>query len=156
MADQTQRPLRKQLFVDRRVQGELMFRTATYWLYCLLTLTMLTICWQIYKAPQPEPFDVHLDAVKANFGPVALGSLLILPIVLVDVLRISNRFTGPMVRVRRLLRQLADGQDVPELTFRDGDFWTEFAGEFNAVAQRFRELEAKLARLESEQETVRA
>jgi hypothetical protein len=140
--------------VDRRVQGALVLRAATYWLYCLLTLTLLTLCWQICNAPQPEPFSVHLAALTSNFAPVALGSLLMLPIVLFDVLRMSNRFTGPIYRLRRLVQQLADGQDVPELAFRDGDFWMEFANEFNAVARRIRELESKVARLENERETV--
>ena len=41
-----------------------------------------------------------------------------------------------------------------ELAFRDGDFWMEFASDFNAVARRMRELESKVAHLENERETV--
>jgi hypothetical protein len=126
-----------------------MVRTASYWLYCLLTLTLLTLCWRIANT-EPQPFLSHLHALKKDFAPAAIGSLLLLPIVLVDVLRLSNRFTGPMFRVRRTLKQLSQGQPVPPLTFRDGDFWTEFAVDFNAVAERLRELEAKVATLESE------
>jgi hypothetical protein len=149
MSSANQRPLRKQLLVDRRVQGALMLRTASYWLYCLLTLTLLTLCWRIANS-EPQPFQSHLQALKADFAPAAIGSLLLLPIVLIDVLRLSNRFTGPMYRVRRTMSQLACGEQVPPLTFRDGDYWTEFAGDFNAVAARLQELEAKVTALENE------
>lgn len=127
-----------------------MVRTASYWLYCLLTLTLLTLCWRIANS-EPQPFESHMHALKADFGPAAMGSLLLLPIVLIDVLRLSNRFTGPMFRVRQTMNLLAQGEAVRPLAFRDGDFWTEFAGDFNAVAARLRELEAKVATLESEQ-----
>ena len=131
---------RKQLLVDRRVQGALLVRATSYWLYCLLTLTMLTLCWRIANS-EPQTFQSHLQALKADFAPAAIGSLLLLPIVLVDVLRLSNRFTGPMLRVRRLMNELAAGQRVEPLKFRDGDFWMEFADDFNKVAARLGELE---------------
>jgi hypothetical protein len=126
-----------------------MVRTASYWLYCLLTLTLLTLCWRIANT-EPQPFESHMHALKADFAPAAIGSLLLLPVVLIDVLRLSNRFTGPMFRVRRTMNLLAQGEPVPPLKFRDGDFWMEFAGDFNAVAARLRELEAKVAALECE------
>ncbi len=147
MAGKSQRPFRKQLLVDRRVQGALMLRTASYWLYCLLTLTLMTLCWRI-AVTEPQPFQSHLHALKVDFAPAAIGSLLLLPIVLVDVLRLSNRFTGPMFRVRRMMKQLAEGETIPPLAFRDGDFWSEFAGDFNAVAKRLQALEAQAAEAE--------
>jgi hypothetical protein len=143
------RPKRKQLLVDHSVQGALLFRTTSYWLYCLLTLMMMTLCWRIAHS-EPQPFQSHLHALKVDFAPAALGSLLLLPVVLIDVLRLSNRFTGPMFRVRRVLQQMARGEPVPPLSFRDGDFWAEFAVDFNAVAARLRELEDKVASLESQ------
>jgi hypothetical protein len=149
MSSKSSRPLRKQLFVDRRVQGALLLRTGSYWLYCLLTLTLLTLCWRIANS-EPQTFQSHMAALKNDFAPAAIGSLLLLPIVLFDVLRLSNRFTGPMVRVRRMMGELAEGQTVPPLKFRDGDFWNEFAEDFNAVASRLEELQAKVAKLEQE------
>jgi hypothetical protein len=150
------RPFRKQLLVDRQVQGALLVRAASYWLYCLLTLTLMTLCWRIAHS-EPQPFQGHWAALQADFAPVAAGSLILLPIVLIDVLRLSNRFTGPMVRVRRLMSQMAQGQSVPPLSFRDGDFWIEFAADLNVVAARLKELEAKVAELENQpQETAAA
>ena len=72
MSSKPQRPVRKQLLVDRHVQGTLMVRTASYWLYCLLTLTMLTLCWRIANS-EPQTFQSHLHAVKNDFAPAAIG-----------------------------------------------------------------------------------
>ena len=43
---------------------------------------------------------------------------------------------GPLVRLRRSMRALARGEHVEPIKFREGDFWQEFAEEFNAVAAR--------------------
>ena len=56
-----------------------------------------------------------------------------LPILLLDVLITSNRFAGPLYRLRRSMRALAAGEHVQPVVFRDGDFWHEIADEFNAV-----------------------
>jgi hypothetical protein len=49
---------------------------------------------------------------------------------------LSNRFVGPLVRLRRSMRKLARGEHVDPICFRDNDFWHDFANEFNAVAAR--------------------
>ena len=41
-----------------------------------------------------------------------------------------------MLRLRRAMRELARGEDVQPVRFRDGDFWHDFAEEFNAIAAR--------------------
>ena len=79
---------------------------------------------------------------------VLAASLLLLPIILYDVGVLTNRVVGPLIRLRRDMRLLSEGQRVKPLVFRDGDYWPEFAAEFNAVAQR-------MARLEDELELAR-
>ncbi len=148
MSNANNRPKRKQLLTDR-VQVALMVRATSYWLYCLLTLTLMTLCWRIANT-EPQTFHSHLHALKRDFAPAAAASLILLPIVLIDVLRFSNRFTGPMVRVRRMLKSMIEGQPVQPIAFRDGDFWDDFAIDINGVAARLQELEAKVAALENE------
>ncbi len=71
-----------------------------------------------------------------QFGPAAVASILLLPIIIIDVIRVSNRFCGPMQRLRGAMRQLAAGEHVRPVHFRDNDFWQELAEEFNAVIAR--------------------
>jgi hypothetical protein len=65
----------------------------------------------------------------------------VLPFLLLDVLRLSHRFAGPMYRLKNALRDVADGKSVPPIQFREGDFWCEMADQFNRVSARVRELE---------------
>ena len=46
----------------------------------------------------------------------------------------SNRFVGPIYRLRRSMRSLANGEEVDPVFLRDGDYWFDFAEDFNRVA----------------------
>jgi signal transduction histidine kinase len=82
-----------------------------------------------------------------DFCPALLASLLVLPVIVWDLLRLSHRFVGPMIRLRNAMRDLADGKQVRPISFREEDFWCEFAEEFNRLAAR---LEATSPVAESE------
>jgi hypothetical protein len=125
---------RKQLFVDPKVQGALVLRVLLYWVVCLITITLMLLCWSILRTPRM--FYTHLDDMWFHYGPAMIASFLLLPMVVVDVIRVSNHFAGPLVRLRRSMRALARGEHVKPVKFREGDFWQEFAEEFNAVAAR--------------------
>lgn len=131
---------RKRLFVDPEVQGQLILRVILYWVTCLITVALMVMCWRIVNGPA-RPFYRHLDDMWFHLGPALVASLLLLPIVVVDVTRVSNRFVGPLLRLRRSLRNLAAGQQVEPIRFRHGDFWQSFADEFNALVTRVKELE---------------
>ena len=127
--------LRKRLFVDPKVQGALVARVALYWVVCLFAITITLLCWSMFIGPARKPWT-HLDNMWFHYGPALIASLLLLPLVLVDILRVSNRFAGPLLQLRRSMRELAAGKPVKPIRFRKGDFWQEFAEEFNAVAAR--------------------
>lgn len=145
--------LRKHIFVDPKVQGALVGRVILYWVVCLLTITLMLLCWRIVTGPA-RMFYTHFDDMWFHFGPALVASLVILPLVAVDIVRLSNRFVGPMLRMRRAMRELADGQPVAPLEFRDSDFWRDFAQEFNAVAKRVEQLETKAARRAASSEST--
>jgi hypothetical protein len=131
--------LRKYLFVDPKVQGALLIRVVVYWIVCLASITMMILCWRIITGPA-RMFYTHFDDMWFNFGPALVGAFLLMPLVLFDIVRLSNRFAGPLLRLRRSLRALAQGEEVAPLEFREGDFWQDFAREFNAVASRMNKL----------------
>ena len=133
--------LRKRFFVDYRVQGALIVRIVLYWLMCLLTIMLLLLGWGMIAGPI-RPLNTQLAELWTLYGPAAVASLLVLPAVIFDLLRVSNRFAGPMFRLRRSLHDLAQGKPVSAVRFRQGDFWQEFAADFNAVAALAREAKA--------------
>jgi hypothetical protein len=127
---------RRRIFlIDPKVQGSLAFRIVAYWFYALFTIAFLLICWDAFSGPS-RPFFVVLQETIQRFGPAAIASLLVVPLVVMDVLRLSNRFAGPAWRLKNALHDLAEGKEVRALAFRDNDFWQEIATSFNRVADR--------------------
>ena len=122
-------------FVDRQVQGALLVRTFFYWLFCLLSVVLMIVCWNVYSGPPRRFVDLFLDLYR-HYGPALAASLLLLPFVLADVVRTSNRFVGPVVRLKTALEELADGRPAQPLNFRDDDFWRDLATQFNRAAAR--------------------
>jgi hypothetical protein len=111
---------------------------ALYWAVCLITIMLMLLCWRIVTGPA-RLFHTHFSDLWFDYGPAMIASLVLLPLVIIDVLRVSNRFAGPLLRLRRSMRALARGEEVGPIEFRGGDFWREFAEEFNAVAIRMQE-----------------
>jgi hypothetical protein len=126
---------RKRYLVDSKLQGALMMRTFGYWCFCVLATGLILLSWEAATGPH-RPFLSYfsLHEIVQRHGAVALASVLLLPILLLDVLITSNRFVGPVYRMRRSMRALAAGEHVQPIKFRDGDFWHEVADEFNALA----------------------
>jgi len=139
LTPEQKKSLRKHIFVDPKVQGALVLRVILYWFVCLIAISLMLLCWRIVTGPA-RMFYTHFDDMWFFYGPAAVASLLLVPLVIVDVVRLSNRFTGPLLRLRRSMRALARGEEVEPIRFRDGDFWHEFAEEFNAVAARCQHL----------------
>jgi hypothetical protein len=135
--------LRKKFFVDPKVQGALIARVVFYWVVCLITIALMLLCWRIITGPA-RIFYTHFDDMWFFYGPPAIASFLLLPLVVLDIIRMSNRFVGPLLRLRRSMRALAYGEHVEPIEFRDNDFWHDFADEFNAVNARITQLSAQL------------
>ena len=123
------------LLVDREVQGTLLLRAAIYWAFCLISISLMLLCWSAYSGPPRRFIDLTTD-LYFRYGPAMAASLILLPIVLLDVIRTSNRFVGPVVRLRAALRELAENRPAQPLNFRDDDFWRDMATDFNKAAAR--------------------
>ena len=126
-------------FIDKSVQGALMIRFVGYWAVCLGVMfgmlasvpIMLAVC-NLFDEP-PTLGQIVADTWSL-FWPSMLAALLILPAVLWDLTRMSNRFVGPIYRLRRSMNSLANGDEVTPVFLRDGDYWFDFAEDFNRVA----------------------
>jgi hypothetical protein len=140
---------RRRLFIDKRVQGGLLVRTAAYWFFLLVTGLLLQTLFASRESG--GSFFERYGSLLAQYGVAAIAMLLLLPLVLYDVLLTSNRFAGPVYRLRRSLAALAKGQHVDPVQFRENDYWREMADEFNAVAAYVDELkrQARIAEIDN-------
>lgn len=133
--------LRKRLFVDHGVQGALIARVVMYWVFCMISVGFIrAILMAALRATH-----VEVGAWSVPMLPELLASLFFAPIVIYDILKTSNRFVGPIFRLRRCMTELAEGKEVEPLHFRDGDLWQEVADGFNGVLTRIQQPETPQA-----------
>ncbi len=131
---------RKKYFVDRKVQGAILWHMVLHW-GLLLAATFVLLVF----------FDM-VTRLRGNVGtsllqrhaPTLLAMLALAPICIRDLCKLSNRFVGPMVRLRKAMRDLADGSEVSPIHFRKHDFWQEMALDFNRVAKRVQSTDTTL------------
>ena len=120
---------RKRLFIDAKVQGALLVRVAIYWLCCIVVMNVMLIFWELFISQNP----IRFDQLWYRHAPALAVSLLVLPFILFDAARITNRLVGPVYRLRDGLRRATRHEHVEPIQFRTNDFWHDFADEFNAL-----------------------
>jgi len=126
---------RSRWFADPPLQCRLLAQTILYWMYSVGAIGAIALVWIVF-ARHPQTPAEWIDQLWLNCGPLVVGSVLMLPLVLLDCVRFSRRFAGPMVRFRRALRDLAEGDSPAAIELRENDFWAEFARDLNRVSER--------------------
>jgi nitrate/nitrite-specific signal transduction histidine kinase len=82
-----------------------------------------------------RPWSEHWRTIWSLVSPLFVSLMILLPLFIYGSFGLSNRFVGPVKRLRRVLRELAQGRPFSPVTFREGDYWQELAEELNqAVA----------------------
>jgi len=127
---------RNQIVTDQPVQGELLFRALVYWFLCMLVMQLLVMGWLLVHGPDRTIVKLIRESLAVS-APAIFGSVFLLPLVLYDLLRVSNRFVGPINSVRLTLRQLAEGERPARRVYlRGDDFWQELAHYTNVIAEK--------------------
>ena len=126
---------RRRFFVDRQVQGALIRRAVVYVLLVVVLIAFLSsLCIAVLEGPLSG--RQLAEGMWARLGPAWVASILLIPVVVIDCIRLSNRFAGPMLRFRRAMKDVSDGKDVSLIRLRKGDFWYEFAEDFNRMLRK--------------------
>jgi hypothetical protein len=135
---------RKRLFIDQRVQGAIIKRMVVYWLACMLFVTIpLLICRTL---AEPERLLIsQLGPVWKLYWPILATGTLLLPLLIFDALKVTNRFAGPLFRLRRNLQRFAEGKDVGPTRFRETDFWPDLAEQIDQLIERVRRAESRIS-----------
>ena len=127
---------RGKVLCDQNVQGALARRICYHWLI-FLTLSLVCLFALEYFLGDPGlSVAEHMEALWSRYGFFLLLMLAIVPSFIYDTLKLSNRFAGPMLRIKSSIRKLADGEQVEEVKFRDGDFWSDISDDFNRMVKR--------------------
>ncbi len=130
---------RKRYFVDSEVQPALMRQCAIHWGLFGLAAFILLFLTQWLVTPEKHSFAWHVTGLWTRYGMILMILLALMPVFVFDMLKLTNRFCGPLVQLRRAMRALARGEDVKPVRFRKGDYWTELADEFNAMLKQIQQ-----------------
>jgi nitrogen fixation/metabolism regulation signal transduction histidine kinase len=144
------RPQRTKKFIDSKVQGALARRIIFHWLVFLAVASVAALMLQVLSDPF-QPASDHLENLWYTHGPFLVVMIFLLPVFVIDTVKISHRFAGPIFSLRRSMCEIADGKPPRELKFRDGDFWHELANDYNAMIARL--VPDTQAKKSTEQET---
>jgi hypothetical protein len=125
---------RKKVFVSWTIQGRTLGQLAIYWLlynFLFWHVTFLIETLPSEGVPQP------LFERYANFCSQHLVWLLcmfvVAPVILWDMVKLTHRVAGPLVRLERVVREMARGQRVNRITLRPHDMLGQFTEALNEL-----------------------
>jgi hypothetical protein len=134
------RSQRRRLFIDYPVQGTLLIRAVVFWMVTIISQVLMVLFFAMMMSDSVADFNIRGQQLWWHLELVMLASALILPAILLDFLRLSHRWVGPVFRLRASLQALNRGEAVEPIAFREGDFWQELAVEFNRAADELKRL----------------
>ncbi len=146
-------PDRKKTYVDPQVQGSLVRRLILHWVGFFVVASLIAFFLQVMSNPF-RSFEAHATQIWWTHGPFILAMVFLLPVFVLDTLRLSNRFAGPIYRLRKTIRTIAQGESAQPLKFRDGDFWQSLATDFNQMVDQLTSSEESTDKNHDEQITA--
>ncbi|GAA4469358.1 hypothetical protein GCM10023156_61270 [Novipirellula rosea] len=146
---------RTRFLVDPKVQWSIAARVAGHWAIFLMCLVSINVCVRVFAAVIHQPLWDALQSALVAQAPIVVVMFVLLPVFLRDTLVMSNRFAGPMYRLRTALAALAGGESIKAIKFRTGDFWLSAADDFNLVLVQLNSLKDENEQLRNEIDALR-
>ena len=137
-------PARQVLVTDKVVQGALLRRLAFYGACGLFYFSVIEFLDVALANPAQSRWEIAMGFFERSIY-WAPGIVVLMPIFAYDLLRFSNRLTGPVTRLRKEMRDLKAGVQSEPIEFRRGDFLREMADEYNSLRDEIVELREQVA-----------
>lgn len=141
---------RARVLIDSTVQWSLGRRMALHWFAFFGMLVGINVVVRSILAIPDSTISQALQQALLDQLPQISIMLLALPIFVLDTVKFSNRFAGPIFRLSKSLETLGAGTPMRPIKFRNGDFWMDMAEKFNKVLARVNQLETRNRELEAE------
>jgi hypothetical protein len=128
---------RAKVFVDRSVQGALVRRLLLQWFMFFTIAVIVMPFWElILSGDLTTPSMVAMKESWKHTAPMFVFLLALLPAFAWDTVKLSNRFAGPIYRIRQVIRSAAAGEKVQPIKLRHGDFWQDVADDVNTLFEQ--------------------
>lgn len=124
-------PRRNRMVIDFEVQYSLLRKISIHWCLFLVANAIALLFWtRLLDDPTGSWSDTWSHFAR-SYLPMLIISICMLPVFLLDTAKLSNRFSGPVLRVRKALQSISNGEKVDAVVFRKDDFWKCLADDFN-------------------------
>jgi methyl-accepting chemotaxis protein len=124
---------RKKVWIDP-FQTKLSLRIAGYLLVFFVVFANLLFAWKMFEEGPVDPWAQFVDTLRSN-APAFILLLILVPVMAWDTIRFSHRLVGPLVRFRRTLQDMANGEAVRPIKLREGDYLEELRDDFNKMLE---------------------
>src|SRR5262249_41464266 len=128
---------RTRVWIDQ-FQTHLTRRIATYLLLFFVVLFNFLYAWRLLAEGAGNPGEQFLGMLR-DYLPVAVCLLLLVPVMAWDAIRFTHRLVGPLVRFRRAMQSIAQGEPVRAIRLREGDYLTDLRDDFNEMLTALQE-----------------
>ncbi|MGI9474253.1 MAG: hypothetical protein ACR2NZ_22115 [Rubripirellula sp.] len=127
---------RRKVLVDPEVQVGVIRKIAAHWVIFFICNAMALMIWvRLFEQPDADWGQTFADSLR-RFLPFFVITMALIPAFVWDTLKLTNRFAGPILRLRGALLDASQGRAVAPLRFRENDFWQEIALNFNSMMER--------------------
>ena len=138
---------RNRIYVNKQVQGRLSVRMGIYWGIYHIALWQSLFIYRYFQyrlsafeGGELLTFRELHSRFVAEYSPMLVCALILLPIFVWDLIKMTHRVVGPLVRFDSTLRALQAGKDVKSVQLRKGDMLIEFQATFNEFLKHYSEL----------------
>ena len=115
-----------------RFQYKLLGRLLVYGVIYQASLWNFLFFWRLIQEGKGNLAEQY-SRFFHDYYPMVFCFLLLVPLFVWDVIRFTHRVVGPIVRFRKLMRDITNGQPVRLVQLRAGDQLMEMQDDFNAM-----------------------
>lgn len=131
--------LRLKKLINWTIQGPIVTRLMAHFLsYNLATVFLLLVVYGIrgsLAAVSDQPLVTPPMTFWQQASPVVICMLVMMPFMIWDLIKLTNRIAGPLFRFESLLKEFGKTGRLPAATIREGDLLTDYQQQFNDFVQ---------------------
>lgn len=133
------RHLRLKKLISWTVQGPIAtWLLVHFFSYNAAVVSLLLVVYTVrcsLAAVSETPVSVEPITFWQQAAPVIIAMVVMMPFMIWDLMRLTNRIAGPLFRFEALLKEFIQTGKLKPAALRDGDFLTNFQRQFNEFTE---------------------
>ena len=130
---------RKKKLINKQIQGTIILRLTTYIVAYNLAILALIVVSYAFQASAAVITDTVVPnrgfSLRSQLITVGGCMLFMLPFMVYDLLKFSNRVAGPLYRYQQILADFVKSGAIVKAKTRDQDLLTDFEKQFNEFVE---------------------